>query len=329
MDTRLALYELAATHRLEPPSQARLLALAGLRSQPAGLARWLPIGVAVLAAALGGLGLIFWVAANWGGLGRAGRFSLLQALVLVMALGAAWRPAARAPLALLAFLGIGGLFAYFGQTYQTGADPWQLLALWAALALPLCLGVRSDALWAPWAVVVVGGAALWVHAHSGHRWRLEADGLPVHLVGWAAAACAALLLSPLLQRFTGAGVWAFRTALTLVVVAVSLTALGGLFHQPVAPHYGLGLAVLTLAALLMARPAAFEIYGLSAVALGLNGLLIAGLVRWLFENGGSGPGDGLIDKLLLIGLAAAGLLSATVAGILRLARRQAARGEAA
>lgn len=329
MDTRLAIYELAATHRLAPPALGKLMALAGLRGQPAGLTRWLLRGVAVLAAALGGLGLIFWVAANWSSLGRAGRFGLLQALVLVMALGAAWRPAARAPLGLLAFLGIGGLFAYFGQTYQTGADPWQLLALWAALALPLCLGVRSDALWAPWAVVVVGGAALWVHAHSGHRWHLDADGLPVHLVGWAAAASAALLLSPLLKRITGAGVWAFRTALTLVVISVSLSALGGLFHQPVALHYGLGLALLGLAALLMARPAAFEIYGLSAVALGLNGLLIAGLVRWLFENGANGPGGGLIENLFLVGLAAAGLLSATVAGILRLARHQISRGDAA
>ena len=84
-----------------------------------------------------------------------------------MAVGAAWRPAARAPLALLALLGIGGLFAYFGQTYQTGADPWQLFAWWAALALPLCLGVRSDVLWAPWAAVAVGAISLWVHAHTG------------------------------------------------------------------------------------------------------------------------------------------------------------------
>ena len=41
------------------------------------------------------------------------------------------------PMGLLAMLGMGALFAYFGQTYQTGADPWQLFALWAALSLPL------------------------------------------------------------------------------------------------------------------------------------------------------------------------------------------------
>ena len=85
-------------------------------------------------------------------LGRRRGWLVLTQLALA---GALWRPALRAPLALLAFLGTGGLFAYFGQTYQTGADAWQLFALWGALALPLCLGARSDALWAPWALVVM------------------------------------------------------------------------------------------------------------------------------------------------------------------------------
>lgn len=325
MDLRLALYELAATHQLDAPAADRLYRLAGLQAEPTALRQWLPRGVAVLAAALLGLGLIFWVAANWGSLGRTGRFGLLQALVVVMALGAAWRPAARAPLALLALLGIGGLFAYFGQTYQTGADPWQLFALWAALALPLCLGVRSDVLWAPWAAVAVGAVSLWVHANTGHRWRVEAGDLPVHLLGWGLACALVLALSPLLRRYTGAGVWGFRTALTLAVVSITLTALGGLFHVPVALHYGLGLAVLAAAAWVMASPRAFDIYGLSAVALGLNGLLVAGMARWLFDQR---QGSDLIGHLFLMGLVAAGLLSASVALILRLARRQAAMEEA-
>ena len=134
MDLRLALYEIAATHRLDTAATARLERLAGLRDAPVDLARQLPRSVACLAAALGGLGLIFWVAANWDLLSRAARFGLLQTVVVAMCLGAWWKPAARAPLGLLALLGIGGLFAYFGQTYQTGADAWQLFALWAAMA---------------------------------------------------------------------------------------------------------------------------------------------------------------------------------------------------
>ena len=144
MDFRLALYELAAQHRLDAQATQKLQDLAALNREPTALAHWLPRGVAVLGAAIGGLGIIFWIAANWDTLGRFGRFALLQAFFLVMCLGALWRPTARTPLGLLALLAIGGLFAYFGQTYQTGADPWQLFALWAALVLPLrlaCVGV--------------------------------------------------------------------------------------------------------------------------------------------------------------------------------------------
>jgi uncharacterized membrane protein len=163
MNLRLGLYDVAVRHQLDAEAFRRLQAIAGLRDEPDAIARWLPRVVAVLAAALAGLGIILWIAANWDTLGRFGRFALLQGLVLAMGLGALLRPSARAPLALLAMLGIGGLFAYFGQTYQTGADPWQLFALWAALALPLCIAVKSDVLWAPWALVAMSGVSLWTY----------------------------------------------------------------------------------------------------------------------------------------------------------------------
>src|SRR5207245_5079115 len=127
-------------HELDAPRVKRLRQLAGLDAEPAALATWLPRGVAVLGAALGGFGVVLWIAANWETFGRFGRFALLQGLIAAMCVGALAKPRARAPLGLIALFGIGGLFAYFGQTYQSGADPWQLFALWAALALPLCLG---------------------------------------------------------------------------------------------------------------------------------------------------------------------------------------------
>jgi uncharacterized membrane protein len=326
MDMRLALYELAAEHRLDSRTTERLAHLAGLRDEPESLARWLPRGVAVLAAALGGLGLIFWIAANWDTLGRFGRFALLEGVVLVMCLGSLWRPAARVPLGLLALLTIGGLFAYFGQTYQTGADPWQLFALWAVLALPLCLGVRSDVLWTPWALVAMVAVSLWVHAHTGHRWRVEPDDLRAHLLGWFAVLVLAGALSAPLRRYTGAGDWALRTALALAVVTITVTALGGLFGQQVTFHYGLGLAALAAAAMLFVLPQTSEVFGLSAVSLGLNTLLVAGLAHLLFNDRHGGDP---IGPLLLLGLVAAGLLAATVALVLRVSRGQAAQGTSA
>lgn len=316
MDLRLALYELTARYRLDSHASRQLHSLAGLHDEPAALARWLPRGVAVLAAALGGLGIVFWVAAHWESLGRMGRFALLQSVVLVMCVGASWRPAARAPLGLIALLSIGALLAFFGQTYQTGADPWQLFALWAALALPLALATRSDVLWVPWVLVAMAAAALWMQAHTGHRWRVEPQDLAVHLAAWGMGAAVAAALSPPMTPFTGAGTWSLRTALTLWVVMVTTSALGGLFHQHIAPHYGMALAVFALAAFALARPHHLEIYGLSAVALGLNVLIVAGLARLLFEDR---PLD-TIGTLMILGLAAAALLAGTVSGILRLSR---------
>ncbi|MBL0090890.1 MAG: DUF2157 domain-containing protein [Piscinibacter sp.] len=323
MDLRLALYELAAEHRLDARASRRLEGLAGFDQQPATLSRWLPIGIAGLAAALGGLGLIFWIAANWETLGRFGRFAVLESAIVAMGLGAFWRAGARAALSLVALLATGGLFAYFGQTYQTGADPWQLFALWAVLTLPLCLGLRSDLLWSPWALIVMTAISLWVHAHTGHRWRVEPGDLAAHLAGWSVALLVLGFLSSPLQRFTGAGVWALRTAATLAVVIITLTALGGLFSRSVGTHYAFGLIVLAVAAAAFAARRSFDVFALSAVALGLNTLLVAGLGRLLFEN--SRGGDG-IGNLFLLGAVAAGLLAASVNGVLRLSRHHASQG---
>jgi uncharacterized membrane protein len=321
MDLRQALFEVAAEHRLDAAGVRRLEQLAGFESEPAVLKTVVPRGVAVLAAALGGLGIVFWIAANWQTLGRFGRFALLEGFVVAMCAGALWRPAARAPLGLLALLAIGGLFAYFGQTYQTGADPWQLFAIWAALALPFCIAARSDVLWAPWALIVMTGISLWVHAHTGHSWRVQADDLMAHLSGWLAALVGVAALSAPCRRYTGAGAWALRTALALAVVMITTTAIAALVGSQALLHYGLGVLVLAGAAAMLARAEAFDVFGLSAVALGLDVLLVGGLAYALFHNLHN---DGWFLALLLTGLAAAGLVAATVSALLRLARRHGA-----
>jgi uncharacterized membrane protein len=326
MDLRQQLYVCAAAHRLDAAATTELERLAGLGAAPSALAHRLAVALAVLAAALLGLGLVFWVAAHWDTLGRGGRFALLQGTLAVMALGAVLRPTARVPLALLVLLATGALFAYFGQTYQTGADAWQLFALWAALTLPLALGLRSDVLWTPWALVAMTAVALWVQTHTGHGWRAEAHDLPAHAVAWALAMGIVMGLSPVFGGRTGAGVWAWRTALTLAVVLIGASALSALFQTRLAAHYPLGVLVLAaMAAVLALGPArGFDIFGLSAAALALNVLLFAGLARWLFDGGGGGDPLG---RMLMLGLLAAGMLAATVSLILRLHRARQAQAQ--
>ena len=316
MDLRHALLELAERDNLSSDKTARLMALAKLDAEPPGATRSLGIGIGVLAAALGGLGVIFWIAANWNDFGRAGRFGLLQALVLIMCAGAALRPAARVPLSIVALLGIGGLFAYFGQTYQTGADPWQLFAWWALLALPLCAGVRHDALWAAWALVAMSAISLWVYARTGHDWRMESSSVAPHLAGWLLALLIAFAFSPRLRTYTGAGDVSMRVALVLAAAMITTTAVAGLFARPPSAHFWLGLLVLVLAAGAFAMPRFHDTFALSVVGLGLNILLVGLVAHTLF----SGSKD-VIVALLFTGLAAAGLLAGTVQAILFLSRR--------
>lgn len=106
-----------------------------------------------LGALLFASGLISWIAANWGHWPALFRLGLVQALLLLL-LGAAWHLnrwgsrshpdlAVSTVLSGLAAVCVGGLLALIGQVYQSGADPWQLFALWAILILPLTVMVRS------------------------------------------------------------------------------------------------------------------------------------------------------------------------------------------
>ncbi|MET3497129.1 DUF2157 domain-containing protein [Variovorax boronicumulans] len=314
MNLRLALYELARAHRLPATRMQTLFALAELDAQPSHLPQRFWRTVALLAAGLGGFGLVMWVAANWGALGRTGQFALLQGWVLLTAL-AAWRsPALRTPMGLLCLLGTGALFAYYGQTYQTGADAWQLFALWALLTLPLCLGVRSDVLWFPWVMVTCSAISLWAYAHTGHRWLADNRDLPIHLASWGLGAMLVLALSPWAQRWVGTTHWSRRLALLAMAVSVTLAALAGLFlRSAVALHYFLGLVLMAGSSGLLMQRRWFDIVGLSTAVLCLDTLLVAGLAHFLFKNSG---GD-TMGLLLVIGLLAAGILAGSVAWVMR------------
>ena len=120
-----------------------------------------------------GSAAVCWVAANWQDMTKMQRFAGVQGLLAVCALAAAWaglrlraRPGVRRsiPGALLALAGIllGALLALLGQTYQTGADTWELFAWWAVLLLPWALAAGSQAVWLLWALVLNLAAALWL-----------------------------------------------------------------------------------------------------------------------------------------------------------------------
>ncbi|HSI58687.1 MAG TPA: DUF2157 domain-containing protein [Ideonella sp.] len=191
-------------HRLAAPAIAAALDLTGQR--PA-LADWRAFAVRLLrGAGLGGVGagMLFFVAANWQDYGVLGRFVLLQTALLVCVGIALWRPAP-APQGqgslLLATLLTGGLLALFGQSYQTGADVYELFFIWALLALPFALAGLSGALWATWCTVLNLGLALLCGSLGQQNvfWR--------SLGGWQLDD-SVLLMLPCLVNLAGAGLFA-------------------------------------------------------------------------------------------------------------------------
>ena len=99
------------------------------------------------------VGIVFFIAFNWDALGKFGKFSLIEGLLILSIL-----PLARVDLhtriGQLSLLGasiiVGALLALFGQVYQTGADTWQLFATWGVLILPWAVLGRFEPLWILW-----------------------------------------------------------------------------------------------------------------------------------------------------------------------------------
>lgn len=123
---------------------------------------------------LGGLALamslLFFIAYNWDQFDRYAKFGLVQAAIIVSVL-AYWRLGAdklSAKVALLAStILLGVLLALYGQTYQTGADPWQLFFNWALLMLPWALVGRFAAIWIVWVLLVNLSISLYYQARVG------------------------------------------------------------------------------------------------------------------------------------------------------------------
>jgi len=117
-----------------------------------------------------GTAVIFFVAANWTAIGRFGKFALVEALVIAaVAVYAALGPerASSKAALLAATLALGALLAFVGQTYQTGADTFELFSSWSALMLPWVLLACMPAMWVLWLAVVNLAVAFYFAVFGG------------------------------------------------------------------------------------------------------------------------------------------------------------------
>lgn len=159
--------EWAEQGRIRPEALPMALRIAGVTPTPADWRRFLDqvalwLGVIFLA-----FGVIFFFAFNWASLNRFAKFGLVElpllaAIILVYRLrldnfkGKA--------VVLGATLLMGALLALVGQTYQTGADTYELFAIWALAIFPWVVVGCFGALWLLWIGLL--NLAVWFYHHA-------------------------------------------------------------------------------------------------------------------------------------------------------------------
>ena len=168
--TRHILLDWAEQGKIAPEHMPHALSLTGVLPSGSDWRRFLDHLLLWLGTLLVGAGVIFFFAYNWQDIGRLAKFGLVEGVLLATLL-VVWRfgletLAGKAAL-LAASLFVGALLALVGQTYQTGADTFELFAAWAMLILPWVLLARFAALWVMWLVLVNVAAILYYQTFGG------------------------------------------------------------------------------------------------------------------------------------------------------------------
>lgn len=310
MHDRDALETTATPHRVATLGEAGVLGEAARgrayellsMTPPAGV--WLQLLsrlLLALGAALAVAGVVFFFAFNWASLPGWGKLSLLGASVALTAL-AALRQArsrqARQVLLLAASLLVGPLLGVYGQTYQTGADPWGLFALWGALALPWALVGQSPALWMVEVALADAATMLWFEQVQDGSERLAWGALA------AAGVNAAAWLGWELLAARGAswarGRWWPRVAASSVLCALLPLAVVAIIDDLKTPALAAGLAAELL--VIAGSLAAFRRRDLFVVAAALAaGMVVvdALVARVLFDGFRNAPAATLFMGMLV------------------------------
>lgn len=156
--------------RIAPDDLPRAVRIAGMLPGPYEWRRFLDVLALWLGSLLLAAAVVFFFAYNWKELGRFTRFGIVE-LLLAASVLASWRlglerMTGKAAL-MVATLLVGALLALVGQTYQTGADPWELFAAWALFVLPWVGISRFSPLWLFWLALVNLAVSLYYHAFAG------------------------------------------------------------------------------------------------------------------------------------------------------------------
>lgn len=288
---------------------------------------WLDRGLLALGAALLAAGVVVFFAFNWQDLHKFAKFGLIVAGISALAWWAMQRNELDAPGQAALFVAqvlTGVLFAVIGQTYQSGADAWQLFALWALLAVPWALAARATPLW--WTVLVLFNLAL-------SRWlavQVDVDTVILTALGWrgwqdvplvllTASVVQLILWFTLSARFAHWGLRGDTGARLLTVLATSqATWLGisGLIGSSVDGARPLLALVALLGLGAWYRYRHWDIFNLSTICLAVMAILTTALGRSVLHRSSD------LGGFFFIGLALVGQAAICATWLMSLHRKQ-------
>ena len=262
---------------------ARRIARACLGHWRSGLQTFLALACALCA----GAAAVFFFAANWQDLGRAFKLALGIGPACALLAAGQWRQLrGKSPdwAYLGGFIFIGASLALIGQIYQTGADPWELFALWAALGLGLAANAQSQLLWLLQFSVCLAGALLFQAADNRAALGSPAARESAHYAILLAACCGHWLWIE--ARSKGlAGRAALRACMACALACCSVGIAASLFEtrMPLAQHllYWISAGAVFAAAWRLygpSRPRSPELYLCAIAILAISGFLYAKII---------------------------------------------------
>jgi uncharacterized membrane protein len=135
----------------------RALKIAGYRPDPPAWEWFINYALLLLGTAFALSGIFFFFAYNWSDLPRLAKFGVIEAAIVAAAALAYYQGLHRlvGQVALLAAaMLVGVLLAVYGQSYQTGADAYQLFLTWAGLIFAWVVISAFGPLWFCWLVLL-------------------------------------------------------------------------------------------------------------------------------------------------------------------------------
>jgi uncharacterized membrane protein len=252
-----------------------------------------------------GLSCIFFIAHNWSEIGKLTKFAMVEgALIIAIIAYMKIKPnsAASNTTLILATLLLGALMALFGQTYQTGADPWQLFFNWALFITPWVLIARFANLWIIWLALLNLSLILYCDVNPSPLsvlFNSKNDALWLFFIFNTLSFITWYLLSPSFLWLNKQ--WAIRIIACTAGTSITTLALSAIVSENILSTMALPIwAVFFTAIYWLYRKITIDLFMLSGTCLSGLAVIMSLLGRELIDlNGSSGF---LLLSILVIGL---------------------------